>query len=236
MSKGRKFILDDGNKAAYMLAERISEDLSPHKYNPAVIYGKSGNGKTHLVNIIRDNLLKKEKNVVVLTGEQILAELIFDIKNVPNFSIVRFCERFQKLDVLIVEDIQYIEAKVGVQECMINIANYFVEHDKQILFTMNCDPNALDKFNMQLKEKFMESIQLEIKDSTEELRINILEKFCEEKGWKISEILKQQIATVTKTPAEVLGVMKHMMFYIEEMNCSLNQELVEKVLKERKLN
>ncbi len=232
--KEKEFIIDKSNEAAYALAETILKTTGSPSYNPAIIYGKSGNGKTHLVNIIKEGLQKRGKNVIVLTVDVLTSKLISSIKNTPNFSITEFCEQFQEADVLIVEDIQYIQERVTTQECLVTMAKYFVKHRKQILFTMNCIPENLELLDEQLRSGFTNSVQIKIKESTELLRTKILENFCKEKGWELSENLKEQIAAAAKTPAEVLGVMKHIMFYVDELDRSLNQELVEKVLRGRK--
>ena len=231
----KHFILDEGNRAAYALAEIIGEASVPAIYNPAIIFGNSGNGKSHLINIIQASVLEKGKNIIVTSGQQLVEKLIYEIRNTKNFTISEFCKKFYETDVLIVEDIQYIKDTYTTQECLIKITQHFVEQEKQILFTMNCAPADLDMFEMQFRARFQNSIQLNIEDSTEELRTKIVEDFCKEKKWEVSETMKRRVAGATKTPAEVLGVMKQVMFYKEEIREYLNQELIEKVLKERKI-
>lgn len=233
--KIKNFCLDEGNRAAYALAEIIGEASTPAIYNPTIIFAKSGNGKTHLVNMIKERVMKKGKNVIVTSGQDLFEKLIYSIRNTKNFSITEFCDRFCETDMLIIEDIQYIKDAYTTQEYLIKIVRHFVEREKQILITMNCAPKELDMFEMQFRAMFEYSVQFEIEDSTEELRTKILEEFCKEKGWDFSEKMKLSIAVATKTPAEVLGVMKQVMFYGEVMQEYINDELIEKVLKERKI-
>ena len=225
----KSFVLDESNKKAYELIKTISKAMMPLVYNPAIIYGKSGTGKTHLMSLAKETLEKEGKKVVLLTGEEFLARLINAIRNMPEFSTEKFCEQFYEADVLIVEDIQYIKDKESTQKEMANIADYFISNQKQIVFTMNCTPERLDTFETELQIRLKSSVQVEIEESTKELRRKIVENFCEEKAWDLSETVTEKIAATTQSAAEVIGVMKRMMFYVDEMNEPLNDELLEKV-------
>ena len=235
VKKKKEFIVDKSNEFAYAVAEIISGNQAGKAYNPAVFFGKSGVGKTHLVEFMEEKLIQAGKKVMVITGEKLIAKYIAALRqNHTDFSTVEFCKQFEVFDALIVEDIQYLEGALSTQEMFVIIANHFFENGKQIVFTMNCKPKKLEVFNEQLLAKFEFGIHVEIHKPTELLKKKIVEKFCEEKVWKICEEQKQLLADAYDTLPGILGTLKQIQFYVEEMNCVPDQELFEKVVRNRK--
>lgn len=110
MGKKEEFVLHKSNAAAYMLAEMIIENEKEHLVNPAIIFGESGNGKSHIVEIIREGITEKGKKVKVVNADEFTSELIDTIK-CSEFPREDFYKKYDDIDVLVIEDLQYLQGK-----------------------------------------------------------------------------------------------------------------------------
>lgn len=233
MGKKEEFILDKSNAAAYMLAGLIVENKKECIISPAIIYGESGNGKSHIAGIIREKIEEKGKKVKVVKADDFTSDLIDTIKS-SDFQRRDFCSRYDDVDVLVVEDLQYLQGKSSTQEYLIDIIERLIEKgNKQLVFTMNCAPCRLERFEEQLLAKFSNCVQIQILPPNRKMKKNIIKKWCQEHKEKLSKKSVKRITESTYSVGELLGFLKHLELYIQLCECPANKKLVNRVLSER---
>lgn len=234
MMNKKTFYLDKkSNEAAYLMAMKLCErGEKQQSLSPVVFYGKSGNGKTHLVKIMKEKLLKQQKKVLLINSDDFVSRLIYRMRS-SSCSIIHFCEEFEQYDVLILEDIQYLQNKSATQECLVDISERFLQKGKQIIFTMNCKPKKLKEFDEKLRAKFSHAVLIPILEPSDKLKRKIIKNWCGEHQQKLNQKSIRKIAKKAKSVGELLGILKHFQFYIELYEVPSNKKLVKKILKER---
>lgn len=235
MGKKEEFILHKSNAAAYMLAGLIVENKKEHLVGPAILYGESGNGKSHLVGIIRDKLEEKGKKVKVVKADDFTSELIDTIKS-SDFMRRDFCKRYDDVEVLIIEDLQHLNGKNSTQEYLVDIIDRMIEKDnKQLVFTMNCAPSRLERFEERLMAKFSNCVQIQILPPNKKMKEKIVKKWCHEHKQDLSKKSVKRISESVYSVGEMLGFLKHLELYIELCERPADKKLIKRVLRERGL-
>ena len=167
----KEFLVDESNRFAHEIICAIGE--KGPIYNPVVLYGRSGNGKSFLVKKLVKRLENENRTVMVLGTQSFRTALIESLRNcMGNFSIPAFCEKYTKADVLVIEDLQSLKGAESTQETLVEIADYYIENNKQIVFTMDCHPQDLDGFYARLKSKFSWGVQVKIDAPSEKMKMN----------------------------------------------------------------
>lgn len=224
-----KFFVDPGNKAAYTVAKVLSENN--RVYNPAIIYGPSGCGKSLLMDCLEADLKAKGVAVTRITAEQLVADVVEDIRNNMSGSVEKFCERFVGTEVLIVEDLQCLRDRYSTQEHLYWIMNEMLrKRNQQVVFTMNIAPRYLDLLNERLASCFEFALQIYIDPPSMELKMRVLD--CE-LGEKVSFRGKLTIAYAVDNLLQLKGVCKNLLFYMEKMKEEVDEQLIERILKTR---
>ena len=143
------FIITDNNSFAYEAALAVSEYCGK-MYNPLFLYGNNGREKTHLINAIENKILVNNPNTKILhiTSEELKNELVFNIK---NDKIESFRIKYKNIDVLMIEDIQFIVGKRRVEEEILHILKYLHENEKQIIIFSDIEASKLDIESSDLK-------------------------------------------------------------------------------------
>lgn len=232
MGKKEEFVLHKSNAAAYMLAEMIIENEKEHLVNPAIIFGESGNGKSHIVGIIRESITEKGKKVKVVNADEFTSELIDTIK-CSEFPREDFYKKYDDIDVLIIEDLQYLQGKKTTQEYLVDIIERLLEKgNKQLLVTMNCMPCRLEKFEEQLMAKFSSCVQIQILPPNEKMKKQIIDCWCREHEQKLSKSCEKKIIEKVYSVGGMLSFLKHLELYMWFYECPANENLVNRVLRE----
>ncbi len=232
MGKRETFILHKSNAAAYMLAEMIVENKKEHLINPAILFGESGNGKSHLVEIMKEEIAEKGRNVKVVKADDLAGQIIETIKN-SNSPQEDFCKRYEDTDVLIIEDLQYLQGKISTQEYLVAVIERLLVKEKQLVFTMNCVPGRLERFEEQLMTKFSNCVQIQILPPNKKMKKKIIEQWCFEHKQKLSKKCEKKVIEHVDSVGELLGFLKHLELYIQFCECPADKKLVNRVLKER---
>ena len=148
------FVIGDSNKFAHAAAYAVSENPS-NTYNPLFFYGGSGLGKTHLLHAIGNKIIKNNPNTKVLyvTSEQFINELINSIKD-ANYKNELFRNKYRNLDVLLIDDIQFLGGKKMGQEEFFHTFNTLRQNDKQIVITSDKPPRDIPLLEERLKTRF----------------------------------------------------------------------------------
>lgn len=221
--------MDPGNEAAYTVAKILTENEKA--YNPAIIYGPSGCGKSLLMDCIEAELKVKGVPVKKMAAEQLVTEIVDDIRKNTNTSVEKFCERFEDTEVLIVEDLQYLRGLFSTQEQLYWIMNELIrKQGHQIVLTMNTAPQYLEHFNERLIACFPYALQIQIDPPSMELKLRLLDS---ELGSKVSFRGKVTIAYAFDNFIQLKGVCKTILFCMEQMGENAEEQLIERILKMR---
>lgn len=223
------FIVGPNNEHAHAVSLAVAKNPS-EAYNPLFIYGGSGLGKTHLMHAIGHYILKNNPNTKVLyvSSEMFTSELvkaIHDSKN-PNDKIRLFKNKYRNVDVLLIDDIQFIEGKESTQTEFFHTFNTLYDYNKQIIISSDRHPSKLRDLDERLKSRFQWNMITDIQPPDFETRVAILMKKAEIEGVKIDEDLMEVIELIaTKVK-----------FNVRELESALTRILSYSTIFEEKLN
>lgn len=174
------FIVGDSNKFAYMAAVSVAEN--PGKtYNPLFLYGNSGLGKTHLMHAIGNFIIENSnKKVLYVTSEQFISDFLNLSKkdeSGTNFNYIdSFKSKYRAIDVLIIDDIQFLGGATQTQQEFFNTFNKLYDDNKQIIISSDRSPDDLKKLEDRLRTRFNWGLSVNIYPPEYEMRIEILKK------------------------------------------------------------
>ena len=176
------FVAGDSNKFARAIALAVAEKPGT-MYNPLFIYGNSGLGKTHLMHAIGNYIYKNNyKKVLYVTSEQFVNDFfnIYKTNNENNFDKIEFFKnKYRNIDVLMIDDIQYLEISSKIQQEFFNTFNELHKNNKQIIICSDRSPDDLKKLEERLTTRFNWGITVNIFPPNYELRLAILDKKIE---------------------------------------------------------
>ena len=176
------FIVGENNKYAHAVAYAVAESPAS-TYNPLFIYGGSGLGKTHLMHAIGHYILEHNPNMNVLyvSSEMFTSELIKALQDPKNSSgmMTRFKNKYRSADVLLIDDIQFLEGKESPQTEFFHTFNELHDSGKQIVISSDRHPSKLRELDDRLRSRFQWNIVADIKPPDYETRVAILRKKAE---------------------------------------------------------
>ncbi len=168
------FVQGDCNKLARNAAVSITGNLGKSAFNPLIIYGGVGLGKTHIINAIGNEIKKGNTNPrIVYTNTERFTNQI--IKALRDNQIYEFINSFQMVDIFMIDDIQFLEGRTKTQEIFFNIFNYMHQNDKQLVITSDRPPHELQGIQERLISRFKWGLVADIQKPDLETRIKILE-------------------------------------------------------------
>ena len=177
------FILSSSNKLAFEASMKVSENIS--HYNPLYIYGGVGMGKTHLLNAIGLEL-KKNNKVMFISAERFMYQFV---KSIKSNEMVKFKEYFRNTDVLLIDDIQFMNGKEAMQEEFFHTFNALLDKDSQIILSADRAPNKLSRIQERIKSRFSGGLVVDIQKPDTELR----KKIVENKSNELNRLYPDQI-------------------------------------------
>jgi|TARA_B100001540_G_scaffold158246_1_gene140202 chromosomal replication initiator protein len=172
--KFENFIIGTSNKLAYEAAKKVSQEISI--YNPFYLYGGVGMGKTHLLNAIGLELRSKYK-VMFISAERFMYQFV---KSIKSNDMVNFKECFRNKDVLLIDDIQFMNGKEAMQEEFFHTFNALLDKGSQIILSADRPPSKLNRIQERIKSRFSGGLVLDIQSAEYELRSKIVKARCEE--------------------------------------------------------
>lgn len=214
------FVTGNSNKAAFVAAKTVAENPGV-QHNPLFIYGGVGLGKTHIMHAI-GNYIKShspKKKIIYMTSENFTNDYIDSIKNNNSKDMNRqFRNKYRNLDVLMIDDIQFISGKPSTQEALFHLFNELYQSKKQIVFTSDCHPKEIDNIDKRLTSRFQSGLTVDISNPDLETRIAILRKKAYNKKFEVSNNVINYIAECINTNIrELEGALSKVIFY-----CTLN--------------
>ena len=208
------FISGQSNEVALSSSKKVCEQIS--RYNPLYIYGGVGLGKTHLLNAIGLKLEKKTK-VMFISAERFMYHFI---KSIKKNDMVNFKDFFRKSSVFIIDDIQFIRGKEGLQEEFFHTFNSLIDKSSQIIISADRAPMKLDRVQERIKSRLAGGLVVDIDTPNLELKINIIKKRLQDiqiqfkENINISEEVISFIAAESKTNIrELIGILNRVVAF-----------------------
>jgi chromosomal replication initiator protein len=191
------FIVGKGNELAHAAAAAVADNPGI-KYNPLFVYGGVGLGKTHLVQAIGHEVQKRNKNAKILysTCERFTNEFIHAVKTGRGKE---FKDNYRTVDVLIVDDIQFLTGRDGTQEEFFHTFNALHQANKQVVLTSDRPPKQIPALEQRLVSRFEWGMTVDIISPDYETRIAILEAKCRERNYELDDQIIQHIATAVQS-------------------------------------
>ena len=203
------FIVGSSNKFAYAASQAVATKPAV-QYNPLFIYGDSGLGKTHLLYAICNEIRKNNPSAKILytKAETMTNEIIEAMKNGTN---VEFRSKYRKVDVLLMDDVQFIASKERTQEEFFHTFDFLHSNNKQIILTSDRPPKEIATLEDRLRNRFEMGLMADIQPPDLETRIAIIRRKAESLDIPISDDIAEYIAGQLKSNVRQLeGVVKNM--------------------------
>ena len=227
------FLTGSSNKLAYEASIKVSESIS--HYNPLYIYGGVGMGKTHLLNAIGLEL-KKNNKVMFISAERFMYQFV---KSIKSNDMVKFKEYFRNTDILLIDDIQFMNGKEAMQEEFFHTFNALLDKGSQIIVSADRAPNKLSRIQERIKSRFSGGLVVDIQKPDYELRKKIVEQKTEELNKlysnqiKISKEIQDYISTeITVSIRELVGAINRIVSFSRIYNKIPNLAETKVVLKD----
>ena len=223
------FVIGDNNRFAHAASLAVAEAPGT-SYNPLFIYGGVGLGKTHLMHAIGNEVLKRDSNkkVLYVTSEKFTNEFINGIKDNTN---EKFRQKYRNIDVLLIDDIQFIAGKEGIQEEFFHTFNTIYENKGQIIITSDKPPKDINPLEERLKSRFDWGLLVDISAANYETRLAILRKKVQLENIIIDDIILSNIATkVDSNIRELEGTLNKIVAKASLTHSPITFELAEKAI------
>lgn len=228
------FVVGGNNRFAYAASLAVAESPA-EAYNPLFLYGGSGLGKTHLMQAIGIQVIRNDptSNVLYISSETFTNELIEAI-NTQNTN--QFKEKYRNIDILLIDDIQFLEGKEATQEEFFHTFNTLYENNKQIVISSDRPPSNLQKLDERLTTRFGFGITADVQPADFETRVAILKKKIEladiELDSDIEEVCNLIAEKIKYNIRELEGAMNRMISFSEIMNNKIDLDFAKIVLKD----
>ncbi len=226
------FIKGEGNQLARAAAGAISDNPGGTSFNPLFLYGGVGLGKTHLMQAIGNQISKNfpEKKVIYLSSDIFTVEFV---ESIQTNKVNEFSSFYRSMDVLIIDDIQFLIGKEKTQDLFFHIFNTLHQSRKQIILSSDKPPKDLKGLDERLISRFQWGLTADIQPPELETRIAILKRKAETYGMIVSnEILEYIAANITSNIRELEGCLIKLLASVSLNSKEITFELAKKTVKE----
>ena len=224
-----RFVVGKPNEFAYAAAQRVS-DAGSVSFNPLFLYGGVGLGKTHLMHAIAWNIRRNDpaRNVIYLSAEKFMYRFIRALR---EQTTVDFKEQFRSVDVLMIDDVQFIAGKDSTQEEFFHTFNALVDQGRQIVLSADKSPSNLEGIEERLKSRLNCGLVADIHATTYELRLGILQSKADQLGVEVQRNVMEFLAhKITSNVRELEGALNRIVAHAQLVGRAISLETTQEVL------
>ncbi len=231
-----KFVVGQSNQIVYAAAKAVASEPGT-LHNPLFIYGGVGLGKTHIMHAVGNEILKHNKKAKILycTTEQFVNDFIDSIRNnKDNEQNKKFREKYRNVDILMLDDIQFLAGKTGTQEALFHTFNDLYQNKKQIILSSDRHPKELTFLEERLQSRFASGLTVDISTPDLETRIAILQKKAFYKSVNLPiEVVYFMAENFDSNIRELEGALQKVIFYCQlEGKAPDNIDIIKEALKD----
>lgn len=224
------FVVGSFNELAHAASQAVVKQPGS-AYNPLFIYGKTGFGKTHLIQAIGNHFTEETgKKAFYLTSEKFAVDYVNSVK---NNKVNDFKKKYRQYDLLIMDDIQFLSKKEKTQEELFHLFNTLYDSNKQIIFSSDMHPNYLKDMEDRLKSRFNAGMIVDISPPEQESRVAILQQKAQERGLSLSnEVLEYIAGAIKSNIRELEGALNAIAIQSEVVEGQLSLSEVKTLIKD----
>ncbi len=223
------FIVGKPNELAYAASRRVAESNTV-PFNPLFLYGGVGLGKTHLMHAIAQHIIKRrpDRRVIYLTAEKFMYQFIRALRHKDTME---FKEQFRSVDVLMIDDVQFISGKDSTQEEFFHTFNALVDQNRQVVISADKSPSDLEGIEERMKSRLGWGLVADIHPTTYELRLGILQAKAEQLKVEVAPKVMEFLAhKITSNVRELEGALNRIVAHATLVGRSISLETTQEVL------
>jgi len=221
------FVVGSANRLAHAACQAVAENPA-RAYNPLFIYSGVGLGKTHMLHAIGNAVLQQGKQVLYVSSEEFTNDLVHAIRTKTTAA---FREKYRQVDVLLIDDIQFIAGKDSTQEEFFHTFNALYGQDKQIVMTSDRSPKAMSTLEERLRSRFEWGLTVDMQAPDYETRLAILHSKAEKLDVQVPEAVIERIAALIQTNVrELEGAWNRVLAFSQLSGQDLTLSLTERAL------
>ncbi|MFC4219961.1 chromosomal replication initiator protein DnaA [Flagellimonas marina] len=232
------FLEGDSNRLARSAGMAVANKPGGTSFNPLLVFGGVGLGKTHLAHAIGVEIKDKypEKTVLYISAEKFTQQYIESVKKNTRNDFIHF---YQLIDVLIIDDVQFLSGKSGTQDVFFHIFNHLHQNGKQVILTSDKAPVDMQDIEQRLLSRFKWGLSAELQSPDYETRVSILKNKLYRDGVEMPEDIIDHVAKNIKTnirelEGAIISLIAQSSFNKREVTLELAQQVVEKFVKNTK--
>jgi chromosomal replication initiator protein len=232
------FVEGDSNRLARSAGMAVANKPGGTSFNPLLIYGGVGLGKTHIAHAIGVDIKDKypEKTVLYISAEKFTQQYIESVKKNNRNDFIHF---YQIIDILIIDDVQFLSGKSGTQDVFFHIFNHLHQNGKQVILTSDKAPVDMQDIEQRLLSRFKWGLSAELQKPDFETRVSIVQNKLFRDGVEMSQDIIEYIAKNIKTNVRelegaIISLIAQSSFNKKEITLGLAKEIVEKFVKNTK--
>jgi chromosomal replication initiator protein len=223
------FVVGKPNELAYAAARRVADTEVP-TFNPLFLYGGVGLGKTHLMHAIAWHIRKNfpHRRVIYMSAEKFMYQFVRALRYKNTMS---FKEQFRSVDVLMIDDVQFIGGKDTTQEEFFHTFNALVDRNRQVIISADKSPQDLDRVEERLRSRLGWGLVADLHPATYELRLGILHAKAEKLGCLVPDKVLEFLAhKITSNVRELEGALNRIIAHAQLVGRSISVEMTQEVL------
>lgn len=223
------FVVGGPNELAHAAARRISESAAV-PFNPLYLHGGVGLGKTHLMHAIAHRMREYQPNkkIIFLSAERFMFQFV---KSLRDKGAMEFKELLRSVDVLMIDDIQFIAGKESTQEEFFHSFNALIDHGKQIVISAGCAPSDLNGFDERLRSRLGWGLVVDLQPATFELRYGIVASKAQSLGVEVPPAVLEFLAhKITSSVRELEGALNRIIAHADLTDRAITLDMTQEVL------